>query len=82
MRWQPERHKHTFAILIGITSLIPILLVGHLITRYGQPVPWADEWDDSQIIAINTAQGDLSFGDLLRQYNDSRTFFSHVITAI
>ncbi|RMF79899.1 MAG: hypothetical protein D6737_09870, partial [Chloroflexi bacterium] len=33
-------------------------------------------------IAINTAQGDLSFGDLLRQYNDSRTFFSHVITAI
>ncbi|PJF38583.1 MAG: hypothetical protein CUN54_10540, partial [Phototrophicales bacterium] len=82
MTWRTERHKSYLAILVGIASLIPIILVGHLITRYGQPVPRADEWVDSQIIAINTAQGDLSFGDLLRQYNDSRTFFSHVITAI
>jgi hypothetical protein len=61
---------------------VPIGLVAADIARHGQNVPFQDEWVDPVDIALRTAEGRLTVGDLFRQYNDSRTVFTYALTAV
>jgi len=50
------------------------------IAVYAQPVPYWDEWVEPIDNALKTAEGTLGFADLTRQYNDSRPFFTNLLT--
>ena len=76
----PVRRAAALLVLLG--GLVPIALVAVDVARHGQNVPFWDEWADSLDIALNTVEGRLTLGDLLRQYNDSRPFFTNLLTAV
>ncbi len=65
-----------------LLSLLPIFVVGSYITIQGQPVPYWDEWIEPLNNALKTADGSITFSDLTRQYNDSRPFFTNLLTVV
>lgn len=69
-------------VLIVVFSGLPIVVVGAFIAAKGQPVPFADEWIQPIDNALKTAEGSIRFVDLLRQYNDSRPFFTNLLTVV
>jgi hypothetical protein len=76
------RRRAAFTALVVVAGLVPIALVAVDVARHAQNVPFWDEWADPLEIAIKTVEGELTLGDLLRQYNDSRPFFSNLLTAL
>ncbi len=69
----------TLAVLL---SLLPIFVVSSYITIHGQPVPYWDEWIEPLKNALKTAEGRITFSDLVKQYNDSRPFFTNLLTVV
>jgi hypothetical protein len=67
--------------LCFVLAAIPIAVVAIDVARNGQPVPFADDWAALCDVAIRSAEGTIGLDDLVRQYNDSRPFFTKVLTA-
>ena len=65
-----------------LLATVPIVMVCIYIALMGQSVPFWDEWMEPLDNAIKTAEGRITFSDLVRQYNDSRPFFTNLMTMI
>ena len=61
-------------------AAIPIAVVAVDIAVNAESVPYWDDWISTLDLAIKSADGTITFGDLTRQYNDSRTFFTNLLT--
>jgi hypothetical protein len=65
--------------LIFCLALLPACLHLVVILRYGVDVPYRDDWGRVWLFE-ETAQGTLSFDDLIARQNDSRLFFPNLIS--
>lgn len=65
-----------------IFAYLPVIPVILFILLYGNNIPYADEYGAGASIAIHTAQGTLTFNDLLAQQSDHRIIFTNIVTAL
>jgi hypothetical protein len=68
-------------VIALLIAAIPIAIVAIDVALHAESVPWADDWSCSLDVAVRSAEGNLRFGDLTAQYNDSRPFFTNLLTA-
>lgn len=66
-------------LLFSILALLPPLVLGILIIRYGVNVPFGDQWDSPGFAILALEQGTLSFQDLISQHNESRLLFPRLL---
>ncbi len=65
----------SFALL----TVLPALVLGILIIRYGVNVPFGDQWDSPGFAIAALEQGTLSFQGLIAQHNESRLLFPRLL---
>lgn len=69
-------------LMLLLLTLVPPVMTLAYVLRYGVDVPVVDQWNNSVPIALKTVNGTLQVGDLFRQLNEHRFFFTHLITAV
>ena len=65
--------------LLLLMAVMPAIITGGLIYTYGVNVPFWDQWDCPGIVLLKAHAGNLAFGDLLAQHNESRMPFPKII---
>jgi hypothetical protein len=71
----------TTVIAVAVFALCLVVLLVY-VQRYGENVPFLDEWVTSLSIAEHTRQGNLSLHELFRQHVAHRIVFTNAVTAI
>ncbi|HEY9771932.1 MAG TPA: hypothetical protein V6C71_26105 [Coleofasciculaceae cyanobacterium] len=66
-------------ILFGLLAIISPLFLGFLVWRYSVNVPFWDQWDTPGKLIVEASQGKLTWEQLMRQHNESRTFFPNLV---
>ena len=66
-------------IFLGLLAIISPLILGYLIWRYGVNVPFWDQWDTPGKIIVEASQNQLTWSQLIRQHNESRTLFPNLL---
>jgi hypothetical protein len=74
-----RRYSKLVQALIFCLAILPACVLGALMLRYSVNLPFHDEWVIASETFGKVAQGDLSFGELMRQHNESRLFFPKLI---
>lgn len=86
MRSGDSRTRTTLAEVVRSLALacatLPPFLVGLVIVRRGENVPFFDQWGASAPVALAAVRGQLSWGDLLAQHNEHRIVFTRALTAL
>ncbi|HKI49840.1 MAG TPA: hypothetical protein VKA69_10970 [Desulfobacteria bacterium] len=65
--------------LLLLLAVLPAMITGGLIYAYGVNVPFWDQWDCPGVVLLKAHAGNLGFGDLLAQHNESRMPFPKII---
>jgi len=91
--WQVRNAMIAFNIVSGVLSLrktpipfiawilapVPPLAILRLILKYGQPIPWMDQWSIPGKIILAHIRGTLSLNDFFQVHNDSVKAFSGLL---
>ncbi len=75
INWHVKNLSEKLAFLLAI---IPAILLGILILKYGVNVPYWDQWDLASMFKKIYA-GNLTFQDLMAQHNESRFLFPRLL---
>ena len=67
--------KFPFKLLV----IIPALVLGFLLWKYGVNCPFMDEWDTPGMDLVQFHLGELTPDRLMRQHNESRKFFPRLL---
>ena len=67
--------KFPFKLLV----IIPALILGFLLWKYGVNCPFMDEWDTPGFDLVQFNLGEINFERLIRQHNESRKFFPRLL---
>ena len=67
--------KQLVKVSVFCAALLPVVIIGWLITQYWVNVPYYDQWGTPGIIFEKIHEGTLSFKDLVAQHNESRKLF-------
>ena len=66
-------------ILFGLLAIISPIFLGFLVWRYSVNVPFWDQWDTPGKLIVEASQGNLTWEQLMRQHNESRTLFPNLV---
>ena len=66
-------------ILLYLLILVPPLILGWLIWRYGVNLPYWDQWDTPGRLIVEATHASLSQEQWMRQHNESRTLFPNLV---
>ena len=66
-------------ILFCLSIIIPPLILGFLVWRFGVNIPFADQWETPGRLVIEASQDKLTWQQLIRQHNESKTLFPNLL---
>ena len=66
-------------ILFCLSIIIPPLILGLLVWRFGANIPFWDQWQTPGRLLIEASQERLTWQQLMRQHNESRTLFPNLL---
>jgi hypothetical protein len=64
-----------------LLAVIPPLILGLLVWKYGLNILFWDEWDISGLDSVAQNLGTLTWGNMFAQHNESRNFFPRLLSA-
>ena len=64
---------------IKLLAILPALILGWLIWRYGVNLPVWDEWDTPGLALVQSAKNQMTWGHWIGQHNESRILFPRLL---
>lgn len=64
---------------LKLLAILPALILGWLVWRYGVNLPFWDEWDTPGLAIVQSARNEMTWRHWMGQHNESRTLFPRLL---
>ena len=66
-------------VLCGLLAIMPPLILGLIIWRYGVNIPFGDQWDALGKLFLAAAEDRVTWSQLMEQHNETRILFPNLL---